>query len=347
MTDLSPEARELIAKARPAELPDPSAKRRVRMALAAHLAAPPAAPPSGSTAAAGAVGTAASAGKLVLICTLAAAGGVGTAALVKSRHAPEGRTTAQPIARVVSRASEPALRPTLEQLQPGTVLLPARDERETPRPAMAARGQNRAEPAKTAEPRRGELRQGLPARRDENMAPRVSPPSRAESAAQAAPLPAPRVAAENPSDMAPPPVRDSIPEPEPGLNSLPSSWRNSDLPTPIPGKRVTRVTLASNSSKACSAARELKLLSAAQAALRAADGQRALRLLEQHAQDCPSATFWEEESAARVLALCLLHRKEQAVAEAAQLSSRSPRSPLLARLRSSCAASALSSPAQR
>jgi uncharacterized protein HemY len=97
----------------------------------------------------------------------------------------------------------------------------------------------------------------------------------------------------------------------------------------------------------CSAARELKLLSAAQAALREADGHRALDLLEQHAEDCPSATFWEEESAARVLALCLLHRNEQALAEAAHLSSRSPRSPLLARLRSSCAAAALAAPAKR
>jgi hypothetical protein len=351
MTDLSPEARELIAKARPAELPDPSAKRRVRTALAAHLAAPPAAPPSGSTAAAGTVGTATSAGKLVLICTLAAAGGVGTAALVKPRHAPHARTAVQPIASVAPRASEPALRPAIEQLQARTPLpidlSRARVEREAPRPNLAARAQGQIEPAKTAEPRRGEVRQGLPASREENVAPKVSPASRAENAAKSAPLPPPLVAARNPGDVAPPPVRDSIPEPEPGLTSLPSSWRSSDLPTPIPGKRVTRLTLASNSSKACSAASELRLLSAAQAALRAADGQRALRLLDQHAQDCPSATFWEEGSAARVLALCLLHRKEQAVAEATQLSSRSPRSPLLARLRSSCAASALSSPAKR
>jgi hypothetical protein len=91
----------------------------------------------------------------------------------------------------------------------------------------------------------------------------------------------------------------------------------------------------------CSARDELTLLSGVQAALRERRGKQALVLLEQHAETCPSARFHEEHSAARILALCLLHRQEQASAEAAQFLAEAPRSPLLARLRSSCAAPAL------
>jgi hypothetical protein len=57
----------------------------------------------------------------------------------------------------------------------------------------------------------------------------------------------------------------------------------------------------------------------------------------------PLAIFWEEQSAARVLALCRLQREPQARAEAAKLLSQAPRSPQLARLRSSCAAAAVNS----
>ena len=102
-----------------------------------------------------------------------------------------------------------------------------------------------------------------------------------------------------------------------------------------------------NQTKAgCSAKWELRLLSGAQTALREADGQRALALLDQHAKSCPWATFWEERSAARILALCLLHREQQAMTEAAKFASLAPRSPQLARLRSSCAAAAVLSSAK-
>lgn len=76
-------------------------------------------------------------------------------------------------------------------------------------------------------------------------------------------------------------------------------------------------------------------------ALREQRGEDALVLLDRYAQLCPAATFAEERRAARVLALCLLHREGQAIAEATRLATQAPRSPQLARLRSSCAAVAV------
>ena len=353
MAELSHEARELIARARPAERSDASAKRRVRTALAVHLAPPPAGP-----AAAGTVGIAASATKLVLICSLTAAGVVGTAAIVKTRHAANRDSASQPIARV-SRPSAAPLAPLgLQDSDTPTGSPPATSPSEIARPAVGLRERTLGSPAPDpsreaarkvslgARPMRAAQPAGLPA-------PFVFP----EGASGTSPAPASksstRPPAEQASDRQPPSpspgrawasAQSAPPEPRPSLPSSPSSWRVSDLPTPTADRQVTRVTPTTDQSQRCSAGRELRLLSGAQAALREADGQRALDLLDQHAKSCPAATFWEERSAARVLALCLLHRKQPALAEAAQLATRAPRSPLLARLRSSCAAAAVITP---
>jgi hypothetical protein len=348
MTDLSPEARELIARARPAERSDPSAKRRVRAALAVHLAPLPTVPPSTGTAATGSAGVAASAGKLVLICSLAAVGGAGTVALVRSRIAAERSRTIGATAHVAPRPNQALATPVLENSEAKPAPVPANGAREIPRAALAVPGEGRTEPVgdqrATSEWRRGDLHHGQLAARDQGPPRKVGLPASGERTAELAESPALAGSPERATETARSPASSSASGTEPGFADLPSSWRNSDLPRPIPDGRVTRVTSTSSPSKTCSAASELKLLSAAQAALREGDGHRALGLLDQHARGCPSATFGEEQSAARVLALCLLHREEQAFVEAARLSARSPRSPLLARLRSSCAASALASP---
>jgi len=377
----------------------------VRLALSAHLVPPPTVPPASTAAAAGSAAVATSAGKLVLICSLAAAGGVGTAALVKSRLAVENRQKAPAVARVAPRSTQALATPVVENLGAEPAPSPASGTHDIPRPALANRGESRAEPLATAKPttewRRGDIHRGQLAARDQEPLRALGSSSTRERSALPATPPAAAVVPEPGSEIAPRPASASAPEPD-WTDLAASSWRNSDLPRPVPGRRVTRVTSAESVSgkagpsqmgrggadarsseapntggiqasgdaaagptptrlatrrpfqtrseparKTCSAASELKLLSAAQAALRENDGQGALDLIEEHSRSCPSAVFWEEQSAARVLALCLLHQEEQALRVAARLSARSPRSPLLARLRSSCAAAALATPAKR
>jgi hypothetical protein len=92
----------------------------------------------------------------------------------------------------------------------------------------------------------------------------------------------------------------------------------------------------------CTTQEELRLLIDVQTALRDRRGAEALALLEHHAAACPRTRFSEEHSAAHILALCLARRRDEALREAARLALETPKSPQLARLRSSCAAAALS-----
>jgi hypothetical protein len=320
MSDLSRDARDLIARARAAERTDASAKKRVRAALTAHLGVPPGLPATPSVPAA-AVGAGFSASKIVLICSLTAASLVGTAVVVKAKRA------SQPAAQVVVRPSSPSIALPVPPA-PSEAMVPSEVA-----PVIAAR-----ETPVSAQPRRVVMRTIDPAPRPARVAepsetpkPIVASPQRQPQAA-AAPAPVPPSVVVAPTVPLAPPAGGDMPS---------SSWQSSRLPTPVPDRPLARIPSAPAPTKECTAERELGLLSGAQAALREGNGRRALDLLEQHAQNCPAATFWQERSAARVLALCLLHRDAQAVAEASQLASVAPRSPLLARLRTSCAASAV------
>jgi hypothetical protein len=77
-------------------------------------------------------------------------------------------------------------------------------------------------------------------------------------------------------------------------------------------------------------------LRAAQQAMRAGDAERALLLLNQQDATYQHGLLQEERSAARVLALCQNGQVNLARAEAARFEHRWPRSPLIARIRSSC-----------
>lgn len=307
MTELSREARDLIAKARPAERADDSAKQRVRAALAAHVGPPLPAPLPPAAAGAGALGAGLSASKLVLICSLAVAGVAGTTALVKTRHAPQPVVAARHEERLASPALAPSAGQPQEAVSAAAAPVPAMIPPVLPTPVRRVPG--RVPAGRTGEPVR-------------------------EPAAVLSPMPKPEAFAAL--------VPEAPPSREPPLDvaSPTSSWRSSNLPEPVTDREAAR-PVATIASKGCSAERELGLLSRAQAALRARSGQRALDLLAEHAALCPSATFWQERSAARVLALCLLQREPQALAEAARLRSLAPRSPLLARLRTSCAGAAV------
>lgn len=82
---------------------------------------------------------------------------------------------------------------------------------------------------------------------------------------------------------------------------------------------------------------ETELLESAQRELAAGQGERALQLLEHHQQRFPSAALSEERTFARVIALCQLGRSAEARAAAEAFLSTAPRSPLVPRLRNSCA----------
>ncbi len=82
---------------------------------------------------------------------------------------------------------------------------------------------------------------------------------------------------------------------------------------------------------------ETSLLERARAALSRGDAPGALALLDQHEQSFPGGALVEERLATRVFALCSLGRRADAARTAARLLELSPASPLRARVLDSCA----------
>jgi hypothetical protein len=335
MTELSRAARELIGQARPAELADAAAKQRVRAAVAVQLAMPPVPPPPAAPAAVSTIAAGGTATKLVLICSLTAAGVIGTAAVVKHRHASQRSPAPQRLAHVARPSSQPVPRPSrkVAEAREVTPLLGRAPSRAAPALAAKARAVGRAGPPKlVVAPER---------------APEPSPPPEPETIGRPVPADMPLP---HPAPAVQPTFVPSAPIPYREEWSAPSSPQPEGQGAGVPLARsrepVVQVGPRANARQAqagCSSRSELAFLASAQAALRDGQGERALALLNQHETFCPSATFWEERSAARVLALCLLHRERQARSEATLLATHAPRSPQLARLRTSCAAAVIPS----
>ena len=82
---------------------------------------------------------------------------------------------------------------------------------------------------------------------------------------------------------------------------------------------------------------ELRLLRAAQQSLQVGQPKQALRQLHQHDTRYGSGQFWAEKMAVRVLAHCELGHAQAARQAAAQLLASAPQSPLIPRIRASCA----------
>ncbi len=83
---------------------------------------------------------------------------------------------------------------------------------------------------------------------------------------------------------------------------------------------------------------EADLLRQADAAMKAGDPERALAFVEQHAASFPRGILVEERDAERVIVTCALGRADEARALASTFLSAHPRSPLVARVRTSCGA---------
>jgi outer membrane protein assembly factor BamD (BamD/ComL family) len=85
-----------------------------------------------------------------------------------------------------------------------------------------------------------------------------------------------------------------------------------------------------------SLAEELKLVTAAQAALDSGRHDDALALLQQHARRFPHGALAEEREAARVEALCGLGREHEAIRLADRFVIEFPGSPRSSRIRAAC-----------
>lgn len=154
--------------------------------------------------------------------------------------------------------------------------------------------------------------------------PAVSPPLPLPAEPPAAPAPErlearPRPAMAPPPKFAPMDLRRQRPAPE--------------LPRELPPERPKPAAPAA-AERALE--EELRLLQGAQRSLRA-DPSRSLELLDEHERRFPHGALREERAAARVSALCALHRDDQARREAARLLAENPESPYAARVQAPCA----------
>jgi RNA polymerase sigma-70 factor (ECF subfamily) len=113
-------------------------------------------------------------------------------------------------------------------------------------------------------------------------------------------------------------------------------------PSSTIAERGTRGESSTGSSAGSTAASlglsdETALLRDAHAELENGDAARALAILDQHAQRFPRAVLTEEREAERIFAFCALGRQSEASERGRRFLLDHARSPLAARVRSSCA----------
>jgi hypothetical protein len=101
--------------------------------------------------------------------------------------------------------------------------------------------------------------------------------------------------------------------------------------------RAAAVSPSPTGSRPSSLGVETQLIEAAQEQLAAGQGQRALELLARHREQFPNGELAEERDFAQIMALCRVDRKAEASASAAAFLRATPSSPLVPRLRKSCA----------
>jgi hypothetical protein len=134
----------------------------------------------------------------------------------------------------------------------------------------------------------------------------------------------------------------------PALQTPAEVPRSVPAPLPVPAASATAAPAVTRSEVHAAAsgvptaappslADETRVLEAAQRELASGRARSALSLLDEHEKRFPSGALGEEGTAARVLSLCALGRTEEARRIATAFLERSPRSPLIPRLRGSCA----------
>jgi hypothetical protein len=152
-----------------------------------------------------------------------------------------------------------------------------------------------------------------------------------EPASQPRPLsashvPAPTVAS---APVEPPKVDEDRPVP---VDELPIAATSASAPEP--DKSVApSAALHRNPNLGA----EVAAVEEANRALRAGDPERAMRVLDGNAKLLEGGTLKEESDVARILALCDMGKQEAAAAEARRFLQVAPHSPLVGRVKASCA----------
>ena len=150
------------------------------------------------------------------------------------------------------------------------------------------------------------------------VAPRVAKPASAPAVVPAPPIP-----------VVPAPVVTPEVSPAPAATTLP-------VPKTLSSPVAPSIPVAPAAAPPSDLDVEIALLQDANGAIRAKDGARALRLLDEHARRFPNGALGEESEAARVFALCAIGRADEARDVAGRFLREHPRSPLAQRVSRAC-----------
>ncbi|AKU93457.1 hypothetical protein AKJ09_00121 [Labilithrix luteola] len=123
---------------------------------------------------------------------------------------------------------------------------------------------------------------------------------------------------------------DELPTAKPSPSASAKSGEVAAKPTARPAATTTE-------SDNDGLAREAALLAEARQAEQRGDDARALERLDEHARTFPNGWLAADRAAERVIVLCNLGRREEAVREAAAFLQGRPKSPLTRRIATSCA----------
>ncbi len=325
MSDLSPQAEELLKRARESFSPDEARIAALRAAVGAKL--DPSLPSKGA-----AEGAAA---KVAGVGTATKLAGVGLLLVVSAVGARllAGRAHGEPPV-----ATMPSASLTATSISPEPPRAEPRQAQEPPSISVADLPSARPDPIPTgrtilrASPLRGSVAvdKGAPfVSTSSTTLVRASPPSASREASPAMPeaqrglasvsdAPSSAQGAATVTAIAPaPPSRGSDIVAEPAVVAVPTAA----APRPVDA----------------ALGEEVALLRAAHRALDGGNAAGALTLLDRYARAYPSGTMEEESLATRALTLCALGRVVAAQDAARRLEAIAPRSPHLVRVRASCA----------
>lgn len=156
-----------------------------------------------------------------------------------------------------------------------------------------------------------------------------------ETVAQPQPQPGSRTSSANAAPPAERQLEGTPAIPSVSVDALPSVIAQPVAPsTP---KATPSAALTGPAPSADTLEREARLLADARRARQAGDGDRALSLLDEHAREFPRGWLASDRAAERILALCTVGRRDEAVREAAVFLNGRPKSPLTRRVEMSCA----------
>ncbi len=310
MSDLSQEDRSLIEIGGQEDLPDPSARDRMRRRLAARIgvtAGLGTVAVATKTAAASSAAVGAGSSLAIKIATtvaiVTALGGGGTWLVRAGAKATPAPPSAGSVERVPRSAPSSPITPTIaEPLPTAAATVPTAD---SPPPAAAAAGEAPPVAAKpiVAKPIVADHATASPGRADARvLGPALAPAkTNSEGATTHAARPGPSTL--GPADPA-----------------SPTADRKPSLP-------------------ADELAEETRLLRDADALTRGGQPVRALALLDEHARRFPRGILGEERDVERILSLCAAGRRQEARVSAERFLASRPRSPLAGRVRGSCGGS--------